>query len=62
MNPLKFAYNSRKYFEINSYRLIINLLFVMKFDGLSKVKYFQLIINYVVMKIGFIFIISRWYN
>ena len=27
----------------------------MKSDGLSKVKYFQLIINYVVIKIEFIF-------
>ena len=34
----------------------------MKSDGLSKVEYFQLIINYVVIKIEFIFKISRWCN
>ena len=62
MNPLKYAYNSRKLcFEINSYRFIIYLLFFMKFDGLSKVKYFQLIINYVQLIINYVVIKNFFY-
>ena len=41
-------------FQIISNKFLINLLIFMKFDDLSKVKYFQLLINYVVIKIEFI--------